>query len=107
MAAPTLFPDGLCASPCHGRLRKCSVSGVASLVCEQCGEATPEFETETVFGDESYTTRYEPPQAVPFYGTPEARKRDAFAAARYRDRAEYDPFDDKSDINPHTRTTKY
>lgn len=100
-AASSLFPHGICARPCYGRLSSMNVSGVPSIVCEQCGEVNPEFETEDVFGDEFYTTLYEPPQEVRHYNSPEARKRDAILASRYRDRSEYDACDDRSDIDIH------
>jgi len=84
-----------------------NISGVDLLACEQCGELTPQWDVEDVFGDEVYITKHEPKDAEPHYGTPAARRRDAILASKYRDRTEVDPLDDRSDIQPFERTTKF
>ncbi len=95
-AANSLFPFGLCCSPCYGTLAQTSISGELFLVCQQCGELTspPDERTEAdvdlflIQQGQASVAELEPMRWHP-------------------NRDEYDVFDDKSDLLPWTRTTHY
>ncbi len=91
-AAQSLFPYGLCT--CYGRLSP--MSGRA-LVCEQCGEITtaPDERTEAdcdLFEIEQVKLTARELEPMPWGG---------------RARDDWDALDDKSDLLPWTKTTRY
>ncbi len=95
-AANSLFPFGLCDPPCYGRL---SPADSETLACEQCGDTRPALDpadlTEAdcdlflIPGGKATALELEP---MPWGGRP---------------RDEWDALDDRIDIQPFTRTTRY
>lgn len=95
-AANSLFPFGLCYSPCYGTLAQTTISGTLHLVCQQCGELTTPPDERT----EADTDLFNIQQG-------QASAAELEPMRWHPNRDEFDHLDTFEDILPWTRTTHY
>ncbi len=92
-AANSLFPYGLCGSPCYGRL---SPVDSVSLVCEQCGEVITAPDERTEADTDLFNIEQGKCSAA-----------ELEPARWHQNREDFDHLDTFEDILPWTRTTHY